>query len=169
MWREKKVLLWRKKEKKGRSEPSPRYDLIERAVKRQACVDPPLCSEIDKHLSKLGRWIPLSTVVPTQQQQSPKIKRRGVALMWITCFSSLFYYNSTMDPAHDKNKDNTSTTETKIHDLYNLIHSQRCCMMTTRCAESGRLVSRAMAPCPVNHFFLCYALLHFLDWLYRWA
>ncbi|KAI7881598.1 putative BLI-3 blue-light-inducible Bli-3 protein [Lichtheimia hyalospora FSU 10163] len=53
-----------------------------------------------------------------------------------------------MDPAHDKNKDDQSTTEVKIQDLYNLIHSQRCCMMTTRCSDSGRLVSRAMAPCP---------------------
>lgn len=73
----------------------------------------------------------------------------------------LVLFQHIMDPVHDKNKDEQSTTEVKIHDLYHLIHSQRCCMMTTRCADSGRLVSRAMAPCPVNHYF-CVTLYPFL-------
>ncbi|KAI9316793.1 hypothetical protein BX666DRAFT_1858172 [Dichotomocladium elegans] len=56
-----------------------------------------------------------------------------------------------MDPVLDKNTDSITSTEKKLEDLYKLLKDHTVCMMTTRCAESGRLVSRAMAPCPPSH------------------
>ncbi|KAI8388150.1 putative BLI-3 blue-light-inducible Bli-3 protein [Radiomyces spectabilis] len=50
------------------------------------------------------------------------------------------------DPVHEKNLDLSTSTEKKIEDLYKLIEGIKICMMTTRCAKTGRLVSRAMAP-----------------------
>ncbi|KAG0165808.1 hypothetical protein DFQ28_003300 [Apophysomyces sp. BC1034] len=46
-----------------------------------------------------------------------------------------------------------STTKSgkKIEDLYRLIEGIRVCMMTTRCADTGRLVSRAMCPRTPTH------------------
>ncbi|KAL0084887.1 putative bli-3 protein [Phycomyces blakesleeanus] len=50
------------------------------------------------------------------------------------------------NPVLEKNKDLVTGTEKKIEDLYKLIDGIKVCMMTTRCADTGRLFSRAMSP-----------------------
>ncbi|KAF7724571.1 hypothetical protein EC973_000879 [Apophysomyces ossiformis] len=45
----------------------------------------------------------------------------------------------------------TIQPEGRIEDLYKLIEGIKVCMMTTRCADTGRLVSRAMCPRTPTH------------------
>jgi hypothetical protein len=48
------------------------------------------------------------------------------------------------DPYKEKNIDNASVEE-KVQDLIGFAEKQKFCMMTTRVADSGLLVSRCMA------------------------
>lgn len=54
------------------------------------------------------------------------------------------------DPVRDVNTDTDTGADKKIEDLYKLIEGIKFCMMTTRCASTGRLVSRCMSHCPVR-------------------
>jgi len=59
-------------------------------------------------------------------------------------FSNADTGNKPSDPYTQKNLDNASLEE-KINDLVNFAEKQKFCMMTTRIADSGLLVSRCMA------------------------
>lgn len=50
------------------------------------------------------------------------------------------------NPVREVNQDLKTSVEKKIEDLYHLIEGIHVCMMTTRCEETGKLVSRAMSP-----------------------
>jgi len=50
------------------------------------------------------------------------------------------------DPVREANQDMNTGPDKKIDDLYHLIEGIHVCMMTTRCADTGKLVSRAMSP-----------------------
>jgi general stress protein 26 len=50
------------------------------------------------------------------------------------------------DPVREVNQDLTASPDKKIDDLYHLIEGISVCMMTTRCENTGKLVSRAMSP-----------------------
>jgi hypothetical protein len=49
------------------------------------------------------------------------------------------------DPYKEKNLDNEASLSEKINDLVGFAEKQKFCMMTTRIADSGLLVSRCMA------------------------
>jgi hypothetical protein len=49
------------------------------------------------------------------------------------------------DPYTQKNLNNEASLEEKIKDLVGFAEKQKFCMMTTRIADSGLLVSRCMA------------------------
>jgi general stress protein 26 len=50
------------------------------------------------------------------------------------------------DPVREVNQDLKTSPDKKIEDLYHLIEGISVCMMTTRCENTGKLVSRAMSP-----------------------
>ncbi|KAI7866722.1 hypothetical protein BDF14DRAFT_1996284 [Spinellus fusiger] len=55
-------------------------------------------------------------------------------------------------PSYEKNVDLKVSTDKKVEDLHKLIENIKLCMMTTRCSDTGKLVSRAMVPhIPANH------------------
>lgn len=49
------------------------------------------------------------------------------------------------DPYTEKNKEEPSTLKEKVGDLISFVEKSKFCMMTTRIASSGLLVSRCMA------------------------
>lgn len=53
--------------------------------------------------------------------------------------------SKTADPYTQKNLNNEASLEEKVTDLVNFAEKQKFCMMTTRIADSGLLVSRCMA------------------------
>lgn len=71
--------------------------------------------------------------------------------------------DKNLDPTKERNIDRDTSTEKKIDDLYRLIHGIPVCMMTTRCAKTGKLVSRPMSPRPVIgiiHLFKFYVVVN---------
>lgn len=59
-------------------------------------------------------------------------------------FSNADTGNKTADPYVAKNKENPELKE-KVEDLISFVEKNKFCMMTTRIADSGLLVSRCMA------------------------
>lgn len=118
---------------------------------RLSCPDMSFVAPLRRQLPRLSRQTPIARTLltPLRSLQIPQSYTPQPRKLTTTA-TNMSYSNTDTgdkpaDPYTHKNKEEPSSLKEKVGDLVTFVEKSKFCMMTTRIASSGLLVSRCMA------------------------